>query len=96
MQAPPRPGTSAVPLHQPDPVYPSYAQRNGLEGFVDLVMRVDEEGRVTDVEVLASEPGSVFVRAARSGVKRWRFRPATRDGRPVPSKVRQRITFRMD
>jgi protein TonB len=63
---------------------------------VELVFRVDEDGRVSDVEVVESEPEGLFVRTAVRAVKRWRFRPATRNGVPVPHRVRQRISFQVE
>jgi protein TonB len=43
---------------------------------------VDREGRVADSRVLR-EPGFGTGEAALTAVDRWRFRPATLDGRPV-------------
>jgi TonB family protein len=64
------------------PVYPEEAQRAGLEGLVVLKVEIDEQGRVGHVEVLRSL-GHGFDEAAVAAVRQWRFRPATRDGKPI-------------
>lgn len=44
--------------------------------------RIDERGTVADVEVLNGLPHGL-TEATVEAVRRWRFRPATRDGQPV-------------
>jgi TonB family protein len=64
------------------PVYPEEAQRARLEGLVVLKVVIDEHGKVGNVEVLRSV-GHGFDEAAVAAVRQWRFRPATRDGKPI-------------
>jgi periplasmic protein TonB len=64
------------------PVYPEEAQRAGLEGLVVLKVEIDEQGRVGRIEVLRSL-GHGFDEAAVTAVRQWRFRPATRYGKPI-------------
>jgi TonB family protein len=64
------------------PVYPEEAQRAGLEGLVVLKVVIDERGRVGDVEVMRSV-GHGFDEAAVAAVRQWKFRPATRNGKPI-------------
>ena len=59
------------------------------------MVRVDVTGR-GDVESLELEQSSgnrELDRAALTAVRRWRFRPATRDGREVAASVRVPIHF---
>jgi TonB family protein len=65
-----------------DPIYPEAAQRAGLEGLVVLRATIDERGRVGDLEVLRGL-GLGLDEAAVAAVRHWRFRPATRAGKPV-------------
>jgi len=81
------------PLVRVPPVYPYMAERRRIEGFVELVFTVNRDGRVEDVEILASDPGDLFVEAARRAVSRWRFEPASKDGRPVAVRVSQTLRF---
>ncbi|MFW5781713.1 MAG: energy transducer TonB [Candidatus Muiribacteriaceae bacterium] len=78
------------------PEYPVIAKDNGLEGQVLLQVYVSETGEVTDVEVLRSEPGEVFVRSSVACVKRWKFRPAVRNGENVSVKVEIPLKFSLE
>jgi TonB family protein len=64
---------------QPDPEYPLEAQLNQEEGTVQLLLHVEEDGRVSSVEVTQPSPWPLLnqsaVRAARDT---WRFRPGPR------------------
>ncbi|MFW6175811.1 MAG: TonB family protein [Acidobacteriota bacterium] len=70
------------PVHTPRPRYPEIARRAGRTGTVIVQATIDREGTVTDVEVLRGAPLGM-TEAAVEAVRRWRFRPATREGRPV-------------
>ena len=48
------------------------------------------------IGVLTSGGDAPGMNAAVRAVKRWRFRPGTRNGAPVPVRVRQKITFRLE
>src|SRR5688572_19336711 len=62
------------------------------DAFVDLVVIVDESGRVEDAK--ASEGSSAALTPlALSAVRTWTFEPATRDGQAVPAAVRVRVEF---
>ena len=78
------------------PLYPAQARMRQIEGTVVLEFVVGSEGRPRDIEVVSSTPGQVFAEAAVRAVNRWRFSPGTREGRPVPVRVRQKITFRLE
>lgn len=65
----------------PAPAYPRNAQRLGLTGTVMLQVLVGIDGRPLDVSVVQSSGHRELDEAARAQVlKRWSFRPATRDG----------------
>lgn len=88
--------TAPRPLVQPAPSYPPLARQRGLEGTVELAFVVTATGRVTDVQVVDAQPGTVFVAAARSAVEQWRFEPAQRGGEAVAVRVRIPLQFRLD
>lgn len=73
------------------PVYPEAALRAGLEGLVVLEAIVDERGRVGDKIKVVRRLGHGFDEAAVAAVRQWRFRPATRNGKPI--KVRRIFPF---
>ena len=66
-----------------EPDYPFEAQREGLEGSVDMRLFVDQNGKVTKTRVNASSGYRVLDEAAMAFVEKLRFNPAMRDGRPV-------------
>ena len=86
----------ALKLTRPiSPTYPEDALRKGIEGWVELQFTVDADGKVSDVEVTASEPKNVFDRAAVSAMKHARYEPVLVDGQAVAQKAHFRIAFRV-
>ena len=76
------------------PVYPRAALEDNVSGEVRVRITVDAEGKVADTEILESTPAGVFDGAALAAVRRWRFKPAEVDGRPVESSSIQSLLFR--
>lgn len=78
------PSVAAVRLEYadaPPPAYPREPLRRRIEGTVMLQVLVDVDGRPLDVLVQQSSGNRQLDEAARTQVlKRWKFRPATRDG----------------
>ncbi len=74
--------TKPVPISQPTPRYPTTARAARHEGTVVLEAVIDERGRVSDVQVLRGI-GLGCDEAAVEAVERWRFHPATLQGRPI-------------
>ena len=54
---------------------------------------IDEEGDVAHAEVRESIP--VFDAAALECVRAWKFKPALKGGRPVPTMAVAPVTFRI-
>mgnify|MGYP003647752806 FL=1 len=63
--------------------YPGAAQRQGIEGVVLLQYVVNEEGRVEDVQIIASMPGGVFDAVCIQEVEGWVYEPLLVDGVPI-------------
>jgi TonB family protein len=72
--------------------YPKEAAAAGIEGTVIVEIAVDEKGKVTGVSV-PKPVGHGFDEAAAAAARRFRYRPATHDGSPIPSKVLYQIRF---
>lgn len=87
--------TAARPRSRPKPRYPRVAQRQGIEGFVTLRLRIDATGRVKDAVVVKSEPDGVFEDAALATARRYRFTPARRGGEPIAATLEQTIRFEL-
>jgi protein TonB len=59
-----------------EPVYPPEAKARGVKGNVVLEIRVDADGKVTDVKVLRSVDAALD-QAAVDAVRQWRYAPLT-------------------
>ncbi|MGA7966236.1 MAG: energy transducer TonB [Gammaproteobacteria bacterium] len=81
------------PLQLSAPHYPVNALANHREGTVTVAFTIQPDGSTADIRIVKSEPPGVFDNAARAAVRRWLFQPATADGTPVASKVRQTLIF---
>jgi TonB family protein len=61
--------------------YPPIALRQRIEGIVEVSVLVDERGSVTDAKVTTQAGGKAGLNeAAVEYVRRWKFRPATKEG----------------
>jgi len=69
-------------IYSPDPHYPEEARHARVQGVVILQTIIDKLGNVTDVKVLKGLP-SGLTEAAVDAVTKWRFEPATLEGKPV-------------
>ena len=75
-------------------VYPEALLKGELQGNVLLMGRIDREGNVQNLRmVAASEQG--FVEPAMAAVRAWRFKPATRDGKPIDIAANVGVRFRL-
>ncbi|MBT7866986.1 MAG: energy transducer TonB [Opitutales bacterium] len=75
-----------------DPVYSDRMRQSGVKGFVDIVLIVGIDGKTTAIEVIDSSY-MAFVDPAVDALKKWKFRPAGKDGMTMALKVRQKIMF---
>jgi TonB family protein len=66
---------------KPSPVYPSVARSMRMTGIVKVEVVVDEEGKVSEVQ--NTDGPTMLQAAAQDAVRKWKFKPFTRDGEPV-------------
>jgi len=89
------PGQEKLPRFEPAEVVAVantyYPPLSVAFGTVVLQVTVAEAGQIEDIKVIRHIP-SLTEEAIRS-VKKWRFKPATLDGRPVRSAVPVGFTF---
>jgi periplasmic protein TonB len=78
----PKPDVGPSPIRMPQPSYTREAIRNNVQGAVVLRVVIDEQGKVEVLQVLRSVP-ELDAEAIRMVESRWRFQPATKNGRPV-------------
>ncbi len=87
------PGDMPIPLESPAPRYPPQALRRGESGTVLLRVHVGPDGVPYAVDLVQSSHSRLLDRAASEAVRRWRFLPAQRNGRPVSGIVEVPIAF---
>lgn len=80
----------ALPVAFPDPRVPRSELPEGFVGDIVIEVTIDVAGNIVEKKVLQSVGHSVDEKVL-AVLERWRFRPATRDGLPIPS--RQDVHF---
>jgi len=80
-------------LQPPYPVSEERAQRGGV---VRVRVHIGADGRVARVERLDATSDAFWRATERQALSRWRFRPATLDGRPVETSKVMTVTFRIE
>jgi len=75
--------------------YPEEARKAGVEGTVQLSLVVDLDGNVVNVKVL-NGPGYGLNEAARDAIKRFKFKPAIKNGERVSTEMKYAYTFLLD
>ena len=78
--------------HAPDPQYPeipAYEERNGV---VVMLVGINVHGHVEPVRVVRSS-SKVFEKSAVDTVRKWKFKPAKKDGQAVPVQVTVEMKF---
>jgi len=81
-------------LSKVEPEYSDEARRARLQGMVLLRIVVNERGRAESIVVTQSLGLGLDERAV-DAVKKWRFVPGMRFGRPVPTTAIVQVTFRL-
>ena len=82
------------PLHTPEPKYSRSARKQKIEGVVTLSVVIGTDGKAHDVKVVKSLEPSLDANAIEA-VKKWKFAPATKDGRPVAVEMRLEVDYKL-
>jgi TonB family protein len=92
-----RPGGDAAAerIGYVEAVYPATAKWLGIKGHATLGILVQADGSVArSVSVIDAVPaGRGFEEASIDAVRKWRYQPATRGGRPVASRLTVTVDF---
>jgi protein TonB len=81
-------------VSQVPPTYPAELRKAKIEGTVTLVFLLSEEGRVEDPRVENSSRPE-FEKPALEAIRKWRFRPGMKEGKPVRTYIRLPMRFRV-
>lgn len=80
-------------IRQAQPEYPAIARTARQEGTVPVEISINENGDVTSARAIA---GPALLRGpAESAARRWKFKPSTRDGKPLPTITTINFRFKL-
>jgi protein TonB len=77
-------------------IYPELARKQGISGYVEMNVLIDESGNVEDVNIIDSKPPDIFDLKADSTIRSWKFEPATYNGKKVKVWALQKIVFKLE
>ncbi len=81
-------------LDTPDPEYSEEARKAKYQGTVVLGVIVDQSGRPNNIHVVRSL-GMGLDQKAIEAVRKWKFEPAMKDGRPVAVQINVEVNFHL-
>lgn len=86
--------TAPEAIRKVDPAYPLNLRKDRVEGVVVLHAVIRSDGSVSDVRVLEGFYEELDENA-RAALEQWRFRPGTKNGKPVDVEAVIRVPFRV-
>ena len=81
-------------IHDPQPQYTEIARKARIQGVVIVQAIIDKDGNVTNVKVLKGLPMGLD-QAAVDAIKKWKFKPATLNGKPVTVYYNLTVNFQL-
>ncbi len=86
---------ASLDYQPPQPTYPEAARRLNQTGTTQVKVHLDATGRIITIEIIGSSGHPMLDNATRSYVANFRFRPALRDGQPIPSFIMTAVHWRL-
>ncbi|MGH9741006.1 MAG: energy transducer TonB, partial [Candidatus Acidiferrum sp.] len=86
--------TGLAPIRKVDPKYPPALIEQNIEGDVVLYAVIRADGSVDSIQVVRSVDPQLDANA-KSALSQWKFRPAMKDGVPVPLEAIVHVPFRL-
>lgn len=83
-----------IPIYKPDPPYSEEARKAKYQGTCMVLVVINAQGNVTSAQVV-KPLGMGLDQNAVKAVKTWKFKPAMRNGVPVPVRALIQVTFRL-
>ena len=87
--------TPPMAIMRTKPPYPYKARQRNIKGSVEVKFLVGADGRISDVQVLNSQPAGLFDATVLKTVPKWKFRPGMLAGEAVPSWVVTVVEFNL-
>src|ERR1035441_5669890 len=88
-----RPVTPPRLIHSVDPEYDKASRKKKVQGTGVLTVLVTESGEPQDPKIVTSLNPALDEKAIEA-VSRWRFAPATKDGKPMAVHIRVEVNLR--
>jgi TonB family protein len=83
--------TDPVLLSKFAPVYPVIAKEAGIEGDVVVKTSLDKNGNVGHMEIVSGP--AMLRQPALEALRRWKYKPSTLDGEPIPVTILVTLKF---
>ena len=87
--------SAPIPIYKPEPAYSEEARKAKYQGTVVLWIIVDAQGNVNSDVRVVKPLGLGLDEKAVETVRTWKFKPAMRNGVPVPVRVIVEVSFRL-
>jgi len=81
-------------IYSPPPEFSDEARKRKVQGVVTLSAVVTSAGHATRIRVLQSQGYGLDEKAVEA-VSKWKFKPATKDGKPVSVKIAVEVDFHL-
>ena len=92
----PRAQTMPTVVREVKPDYTAEAKQRGIQGTVELSVVVNDDGTVGEVKVTRSLDDKYGLdEQAVMAMKKWQFKPGTKDGKPVAVEVTVEMSFKL-
>lgn len=79
-----------------DPAYPYLARKRSLQGTVELLIQIDEQGLPAQITIASSSGYRLLDKAAEKAVWKWRFTPARQGDQAVAGELLVPIRFALE
>jgi TonB family protein len=80
-------------FYRVEPFYPPDAERQGIEGTVEVHASVGRDGKIKSAEIVSGP--RQLTEAAVNAIREWRYKPTLFNGQPIESEVDVKMTFRL-
>jgi periplasmic protein TonB len=82
-------------IYSPNPAYTDAARRKRIQGLVLIALIVNPDGTRSELRVLQGLDPDLDKEAVKT-VSRWKYKPGTKEGRPVAMHIAVEVNFRLD
>jgi len=81
-------------IYSPEPDFSEEARKRKVQGELTLSVVVTSAGKTTLIRVLQGLGHGLDEKAVEA-ISKWKFEPATKDGKPVSTEIAVEVDFRL-